>query len=158
VLFRSLPYRPPRKPTQFQYEYWQTWGGCWSGLLGLALAGLFLFWPAFVWHGENGGIAHDGWSWDVHTTIACCVWWGCLVVVPLIIWGIVRGLRALDKQSPLIAGMIIAAVTVAGVALMVVLVISHRETPAQIYNDCLQSAIAVAEAGEPLPACPSPTP
>lgn len=48
----KLPYRPPKKPTQFQYEYWQSWGGCWAGLFYIAVGALLLFWPAFAWHGH----------------------------------------------------------------------------------------------------------
>jgi hypothetical protein len=47
-------------------------------ILGLLLGWLVLCWPALVWHGY-GGPAGTAWRWDVHSTVACAVWWGVLV-------------------------------------------------------------------------------
>ena len=92
----ELPYRPPRKPSKFAYEYNQTWGPIWLFLLGLGVAALFLLWPAFIWHGNSGGLEHDGWSWNGDTWVACGIWWGSLVLVALASWG----LLALGKRIP----------------------------------------------------------
>jgi hypothetical protein len=35
-------------------------------------------WPAFIWHGYT---ATGGFRWDVHSTIACCIWWGFLFIL-----------------------------------------------------------------------------
>ena len=46
-------------------------------------------WPAIFWHGQA---KTGGWRWDIHSTVACSVWWGSillaailLVVIPLVI-------------------------------------------------------------------------
>jgi hypothetical protein len=91
-------------------------------LLGLVLAGLFLFWPAFVWHGE-GGFSGTEWKWDIHTTVACCIWWGSLIVMLLII-ALGKRLSPSAEGDPVkegrIAPVIIGAVVVVLVALLVV--------------------------------------
>jgi hypothetical protein len=56
----------------------------WGGLIG---GWLFLGWPAYVWHGEN---ATGGWAWDSHSTIACCIWWGILLL-GFLIYGMATG-------------------------------------------------------------------
>ena len=58
-------------------------GSC-RGKITLALAGLFLFWPAFVWHGK-GGFTGTEWEWDIHTTVACCIWWESLLLIAVVI-------------------------------------------------------------------------
>ncbi len=78
----KLPYRPPKKPTQFQYQYQQTWGPIWGCLLGIGLGALLLLWPALAWHGQT---AAGGWRWDIHTTVACCIWWGVVLFVAVAI-------------------------------------------------------------------------
>jgi hypothetical protein len=71
------------------------------GLLVIGLVAVVGFWPAMVWHGE-GGPSGTAWEWDIHSTIACCVWWS-LTIVPLLIAAIVEAhkkKRALHPPLP----------------------------------------------------------
>ena len=46
---------------------------------------LTLCWPALVWHGYGGPMGTD-WRWDIHSTIACLVYWGVLIFIAGMIW------------------------------------------------------------------------
>ena len=62
-------------------------------LIGGAIA-VFGFWPAFVVHGQTDT---GGWRWDVHTTIACGVWWGVIALFTFIIWAGHRGKKGVRR-------------------------------------------------------------
>ena len=81
----SKPYRQPRKPTQYQYEFSQDWGKIWGGIFTLALLGGFLLWPAVFFHGEREDTwtGQEHWAWNTGSTVACCIWWGFLLVVTI---------------------------------------------------------------------------
>ena len=64
-------------------------------LVTLALGVPFLLWPALVWHGY-GGIDGNSWRWDMQSTVACAIWWGSLVALTLLCWG----LAALGRRFP----------------------------------------------------------
>jgi hypothetical protein len=49
------------------------------GLLILGIGWIVLCWPALAWHGQTDT---GGWRWDIHSTVACLIWWG-IIVVPL---------------------------------------------------------------------------
>ena len=55
-----------------------------KGLLLLVLSALFSCWPALVWHGRGGPTGND-WRWDTHSTVACSIWWGFMLVVGVIV-------------------------------------------------------------------------
>ena len=61
----------------------------------ILLAGILAaigFWPAMVWHGY-GGPTGTAWRWDVHSTIACCIWWGACALVSLLVYADRRAAR-----------------------------------------------------------------
>jgi hypothetical protein len=79
----NLPYRQPRKPTQYQYEFSQDWGKIWGKVFKLAFLGGFLLWPAFTWGHFDGQEMH----WTASAVVASCLWWGFLLMisVPLLL-------------------------------------------------------------------------
>jgi hypothetical protein len=48
----------------------------------LGVGWLVLCWPALAWHGYTDT---GGWRWDVHSTIACAVWWG-IIAAAVVFW------------------------------------------------------------------------
>jgi len=58
------------------------------------------FWPAMVWHGY-GGPEGTSWRWDIHSTIACLIWWG-LTIVPLTVAAVISAgrKRKLGRAAP----------------------------------------------------------
>ena len=47
----------------------------------LGLAYVILCWPWFIWHGYSSGGNGWGWRWDLHSTVACVIWWGVLLLL-----------------------------------------------------------------------------
>ena len=39
-------------------------------------------WPALAWHGYTDT---GGWRWDIHSTVACAVWWGALLFIAVLV-------------------------------------------------------------------------
>jgi hypothetical protein len=72
--------------------------GCLGVILAVGLGWLVLCWPALFAHGQT---VTGGWRWDIHSTIACSVWWGVLAV-PVIAALVVKGnaYRKLPKPPP----------------------------------------------------------
>lgn len=74
------------------------------GIIGpLALIGgivaLIGFWPAMVWHGYTDT---GGWRWDIHSTIACSIWWALTLgpFIAAIIIDVSRGNARYLGQRP----------------------------------------------------------
>ena len=65
------------------------------GLVFLIIVVPVFFWPAMVWHGHT---ATGGWSWDIHSTIACLAYWGVLIL-PLVLLGIVSTSKTAKSYS-----------------------------------------------------------
>lgn len=65
----------------------EKWDGSFIGPVGLAVVAgvLALFWPAAVWHGYGGPTGND-WRWDIHSTVACGIYWGVLALLVLPAW------------------------------------------------------------------------
>lgn len=73
----NLPYRQPRKPTRYQYNFSQDWGKIWGGVFLLVAGGAFLIWPALVFNGshpQKGALL----DWTTTSLTASCLWWGFL--------------------------------------------------------------------------------
>jgi hypothetical protein len=66
------------------------------------------FWPAMVWHGY-GGPSGTSWRWDIHSTIAEAVYWGCIAFVVFLCW---LGSRVPANRPP--RGRLMVEATVAG--------------------------------------------
>ncbi len=64
-----------RDIAEFESKQFKGTVGVAAAVIAFALLG---FWPAIVWHGQND---MGGWRWDVHSTVACMVWWGILASV-----------------------------------------------------------------------------
>ena len=73
----QLPYRKPRKPTQFQYEYGQSFGKFWGFLALVGLIALFYLWPFIAFHGHT---VNGGWAWTGRVWLAEGLWW--VIAVP----------------------------------------------------------------------------
>lgn len=43
----------------------------------VVVAAVIGFWPARVWHGTTPSGA---WRWDIHSTAACLIWWGLMLI------------------------------------------------------------------------------
>ncbi len=54
------------------------------GFLIFCAVAVIGFWPAMAWHGY-GGPTGTAWRWDIHSTVACCIWWGVTVIPFLVI-------------------------------------------------------------------------
>lgn len=98
----NLPYRPVRKPTRYSHGFNQTWGPVWGLLGALAAAGVFLLWPAIFSHGEkiDAFTGQERWAWDVHSTVACCIWWGLLVLAGVVTALVRTGSPQVPGQNP----------------------------------------------------------
>lgn len=101
----NLPYRQARKPTQYSHEFNQTWGPIWGILGALAAGAAFLLWPAAFFHGEkqDAFTGQEHWAWNASSTVACCVWWGLLVLAVVVMASIFHAanspqVRALEKS------------------------------------------------------------
>lgn len=82
----NLPYRQVKKPGQYSHGFSRSAAPFWGFLAGLAVLGLFLLWPAFFYHGEHLDTftGQERWAWDIHSTAACCTWWGILLLAGMI--------------------------------------------------------------------------
>jgi hypothetical protein len=100
----NLPYRPAKKPTQYQYEFTRSWAPVWGFLGGLAVLAAFLLWPAALYHGEkeDAFTGQEHWAWNAHSTIAVGTWWGILLLaVILYVLGTANSpqVRTLEKSQ-----------------------------------------------------------
>jgi hypothetical protein len=87
ITMSNLPYRPARKPAQYSHGFSQSWGPVWGFLGVLAALGVFGLWPAFFFHGEkqDAFTGQEHWAWDIHSTVACGIWWGILLLAGIML-------------------------------------------------------------------------
>lgn len=75
---------PQRQPARSgSSDYAKGWGYAILFVLAICTA----IWPYWVWHGQNSA---GGLRWDIHSTIACSIWWG-LLFAAFLAYGVATG-------------------------------------------------------------------